>query len=103
MQAEIGVTCSEAREGWRCDVDVKDELGASRHTVTVYRVDLARLDPRASDPERLVRVSFAFLLKREGKASILGRFDLVEIGRYFPEYEREIVPWVARVAADETS
>jgi hypothetical protein len=40
--------------------------------------------------EELVRRSFEFLLERESKESILRRFDLPVIGRYFPEYEREI-------------
>jgi hypothetical protein len=31
-----------------------------------------------------------FLLEREPKESILGQFDLPVIGRYFPEYERDI-------------
>jgi hypothetical protein len=30
------------------------------------------------------------LLEREPKESILNRFDLSVISRYFPEYEREI-------------
>ena len=34
--------------------------------------------------------SFQFLLEREPKESILKQFDLQVIGRYFPEYEREI-------------
>jgi len=37
-----------------------------------------------------VRRSFEFLLEREPKESILTRFDLSLISRYFPEYEREI-------------
>jgi len=37
-----------------------------------------------------VRRSFEFLLERESKDSILARFDLSVISRYFPEYEREI-------------
>ena len=41
-----------------------------------------------ADPEHLVRESFAFLLKREPKESILASFDLTVIARYFPEYER---------------
>jgi hypothetical protein len=58
--------------------------------VPVSRADLARLAPGASDPEDLVRRSFAFLLEREPKESILRRFELPLIGRYFPEYERTI-------------
>jgi hypothetical protein len=38
----------------------------------------------------LVRRSFEFLLAREPKESILGRFHLSVIARYFPEYESEI-------------
>ncbi len=38
----------------------------------------------------LVRESFAFLLEREPPTSILSRFSLDVIGRYFPEYSTEI-------------
>ncbi len=38
--------------------------------------------------ERLVEASFAFLLEREPRESILGTFDLSAISRYFPEYEK---------------
>ena len=38
----------------------------------------------------LVRSSFEFLLAREPKESVLGRFHLSVIARYFPEYESEI-------------
>jgi len=38
----------------------------------------------------LVEASFAFLLEREPKESILRDFDLIVIGRYFPQYEQEI-------------
>ena len=62
------------------------------HEVTVAAADLALLAPGAADPADLVRRSFAFLLVREPKESILRRFDLVEIGRYFPEYERTVRP-----------
>jgi hypothetical protein len=37
-----------------------------------------------------VRRSFEFLLDNEPKESILARFDLAVIGRYFPQFEREI-------------
>ena len=40
--------------------------------------------------EELVRRSFDFLLEREPNTSILRRFDLSVIARYFPEYERTI-------------
>ncbi len=65
--------------------------GASRttHTVSV-EAEYARSLAGDTDPAELVRRSFEFLLEREPKESILGTFALPVIGRYFPEYEREI-------------
>jgi hypothetical protein len=60
------------------------------HDVTVSPNDYTRLTSGKTEPEELVRRSFEFLLEREPKESILTRFDLSVIGRYFPEYEREI-------------
>jgi hypothetical protein len=60
------------------------------HDVTVSPNDYARLAGGKIEPEELVRRSFEFLLEREPKESILKRFDLSLISRYFPEYEREI-------------
>jgi hypothetical protein len=68
----------------------------TQHRVRVSRADLARLAPGASDPMGLVEASFAFLLERETKESILREFDLTVIGRYFHEYEREIGHRLAR-------
>lgn len=91
MTAMIDVVCAGDAAGWSCDVVVDDGRGApTRHDVTVGAGDLARLDPGAIGPEDLVRRSFEFLLERESKESILRRFDLAVIGRYFPEYEHTI-------------
>jgi hypothetical protein len=62
----------------------------STHQVTLNPQDLARLAAATAGPEELIRKSFEFLLEREPKESILSRFDLSVISRYFPEYEREI-------------
>lgn len=56
----------------------------------VAAADLERLDPGAEDPEGLVRAAFEFLLTREPRESILRRFELPMIGRYFPDWEAEI-------------
>jgi hypothetical protein len=37
-----------------------------------------------------VRESFRFLLERERATSILARFSLSDISRYFPEYPSEL-------------
>jgi len=38
----------------------------------------------------LIEESFRFLLEREPNTSILSSFELPLIGKYFPQYEREI-------------
>jgi len=60
------------------------------HRVTLRRADYERLAGGKIEPAELVRRSFEFLLENEPKESILGRFDLTVIGRYFPQFEREI-------------
>jgi hypothetical protein len=40
--------------------------------------------------ERCVEAAFRFLLDREPKESVLSRFDVTVISRYFPEFGREL-------------
>lgn len=90
---ELGIACGRPLGGavWLCDVAVGIGGGTStRHVVTVAAADLARLDPGAGDPHLLVERSFRFLLERESPTSILRSFDLMEIARYFPEFESAI-------------
>lgn len=65
--------------------------GGSRtsHQVSVSPADAERYAP-GTPVERLLEASFAFLLEREPKESILSRFDLPVVERYFPEYPRTI-------------
>jgi hypothetical protein len=58
--------------------------GGSRHRVTVPE----RFGD--DDLERVVRVSFEFLLEREPASSIMREFSLDVISGYFPEYEDEL-------------
>jgi hypothetical protein len=71
-------------------VQVVESGTKSTHQVTLDPKDYARLAGGAVEPEELIRKSFQFLLEREPKESILSRFDLSVISRYFSEYEREI-------------
>jgi hypothetical protein len=88
--AEIAVACTPTAEGWRCAVTVAEGRGQTHHEVTLDRATHERLTGGAVPPECLVRESFAFLLERESTESILRRFELPVIGRYFPAYEAEI-------------
>ena len=92
MSEMIDVQCEAIAGGaWACVVTIDDGDGApTRHDVTVTTSDLADLAPEATEPTDLVRRSFEFLLEREPKGSILARFDLPLIGRYFPNYEHTI-------------
>ena len=71
-------------------VRVTEAGSESTHQVTLDPKDYARLASATIEPEELIRKSFQFLLERESKESILTRFDLSAIVRYFPEYESEI-------------
>ena len=90
MTPRVDVVCSPIPGGWMCEVDVADAGSATHHWVTVAAADAARLDPGAPDPTDLVERSFAFLLEREPKESILRAFDLTVTGRYFPDWEERI-------------
>jgi hypothetical protein len=74
----------------RFRVRVIEGKGESTHEVTLDPKYSAKLVAETVSPETLIRKSFEFLLEREPKESILSRFDLAVISRYFPEYEREI-------------
>lgn len=88
----VAVTCDPGPAGWTCRVLVGDAAHGrqTQYEVLVSHDDLARLAPGALRPDDLVERSFDFLLRREPKESILRRFDLPVIGRYFPDYEASI-------------
>ena len=87
MSAEIEV---EKVDASHFRVRVIEAGSESSHQVTLDPKDYERLAAATAGPEELIRKSFEFLLEREPKESILSRFDLSVISRYFPEYEREI-------------
>lgn len=80
-----GITVTSLPDG-EFRVDVVDGAATTRHVVTVPDDLAVRVGAPAIDRAELVRRSFLFLLDREPATSILARFDLEVIGRYFPEY-----------------
>ena len=56
-----------------------DRLTAGKHTL-----------------ELCLEAAFRFLLDREPKESILSRFDVTVISRYFPEFEQELPRYLSR-------
>lgn len=88
--ANIEVKTSEHDDRYEFQVTVRERRSETHHRVTLRKADYERLAGGKATPEALVRESFRFLLERESKESILRSFNLTVIGRYFPEYEREI-------------
>jgi hypothetical protein len=78
--------CLADGDGYRCTVDVSDARSTSHHLVRMSRQEFDRWHHGRS-AEELVADSFAFLLEREPKESILKEFDLSVIQRYFPDYD----------------
>ena len=95
-EPDVDVRCGRDGAGWLCLVRVREGPFATEHRVTVASAELARMDPAAADPERLVRAAFGFLLEREPASSILRSFDLPVIDRYFPGWEADVGGRLAR-------
>ena len=89
-EVDINVGCLPESEGWRCTVRVGDDAAATEHDVRVDREALNHLAPQGTEPEDLVRASFEFLLEHEPRGSIMRRFELPIISRFFADYEDEI-------------
>ena len=87
MAAMINV--KKTKEG-EFRVVVREGGGETSHVVSLDDHYYRKLTGGKVAAEELVRKSFEFLLERESKESILKQFSLPVIGRYFPEYEREI-------------
>jgi hypothetical protein len=67
-------------------VRVSEGASTTEHEVEVPPGFLAREGLAGVDREEVVRWTFGFLLEREPATSILGRFSLDLVPRYFPEY-----------------
>jgi hypothetical protein len=71
-------------------VRVIEGKSETSHTVTLKPADYERIAGGKIEPAELVRMAVEFLLENEPKESILGRFELPLIGRYFPNFEAEM-------------
>jgi hypothetical protein len=94
---DIRVTTVEhGEEEWKFDVAIEGAL-TTCHRVSMRRLDYERLTGdttkvgEMAGPEAFMEGTFRFLLHREPQGSILREFDITQIPRYFPEYEREMM------------
>jgi hypothetical protein len=76
--------------GWSFVVEVEDGNDISVHQVSLSEAFWKEITGGEEKPENLVKRSFEFLLERESNQSILKSFNLEIIGKYFPEYKKEI-------------
>jgi hypothetical protein len=87
----IAVTQTATQPKLVFTVDVREGRGATSHTVTCDAALYTRLaGGSGATPEAFVQAVFEFLLEREPKESIMSRFDVTVVSRYFPEFESEI-------------
>jgi len=89
----------EAIGGYRFAVSIRDVAGMSRHDVTMSAETFAALRGNGCQPGDVIDAAFRFLLDRESKDSILTRFDVNVIGRYFPDFERALPGYLAKKPA----
>jgi hypothetical protein len=78
------------------EVVVRAGRGETRHDLTMAQETCERLTAGKHTPERCLEAAFRFLLDREPKESILSRFDVSVISRYFPEFERELPRYLSQ-------
>jgi hypothetical protein len=78
------------------EVVVREGNGETRHHVTMPREMCERLTAGKHTPERCLEAAFRFLLEREPKESILRRFDVMVISRYFPDFERKMPRYLSQ-------
>jgi len=71
-------------------VTIKEGSTGTEHAVTLDDEYYQHLTDGEMTREKLIKMAFEFLLKREPKESILSRFNLRIINNYFPEFEKEI-------------
>ena len=93
MSIEVTQTASQPK--YELAVVVREGRGESRHTVTLDHATFTRLaGASGATPERFVESVFRFLLEREPKESIMSRFDVTVVQRYFPEFDDAIAGYL---------
>ena len=92
------IKVERAGEGDPLEFEVTVRVGNSetRHHVTMTRDTCERLTMGTHTPEGCIEAAFQFLLDREPQGSILRRFDIAVISRYFPEFERELPRYLSQ-------
>ena len=86
---ELSVASQDNGAEWLCAVTLEEDGDSAMYTVMVPKEYYEKFS-KGRNVDELVKQSMKFLLARESKDKILGRFSLPTISKYFPEYEEEI-------------
>jgi len=94
----IAVTRTGTGDPFRFKVEVSGRRSSDRtvHQVTMSEAAFKRLTTGYNTPENVVGAAFRFLLDREPKETILAKFDVMDIARYFPEFEQELPTYLPK-------
>ena len=76
-------------------VFIKDNIDTC-HFVTLKDEIFQKLTQKKITKEKLVNLSFEFLLKKEKNTQILREFELQVISEYFPDYIENIKSWCSQ-------
>ena len=76
-------------------VFIKDNIHTC-HFVTLKDEIFQKLTQEKITKEKLINLSFEFLLKKEKNTQILREFELQVISEYFPDYIENIKSWCSR-------
>lgn len=71
-------------------VTIGEDDSFTEHVVTVEEESYEKLTDKMCSKELLVEKSIEFLLTKEPKESILDKFEIMLIAKYFPEYPDEV-------------
>ncbi len=93
-KAAIGVQQTGNGDPMEFGVSVCEGQSETHHRVTMGRSTYQKLAGGRVSADRCIQAAFAFLLDHEPKESILPRFDVTVIARYFPSFEREFGKYV---------
>ena len=76
-------------------VSIKDNIETFHH-VTLKDEIFQKLTQKKITKEKLINLSFEFLLKKEENTQILREFELQVISDYFPDYMENIKSWCSQ-------
>ncbi len=90
MTLMIDVSQTKTGDPLEFSVTVREGGGETHHSITMAESTYQKLTSGEVHPEQCIEGAFKFLLEREPKESILSRFDVTVISKYFPDFESQL-------------